>query len=314
MGSYDHVAAVVVTWNRIDLLKQALAAIEGQTRPVDLLIVVDNASTDGTGAYLAERSWSVPHVVFSLTENTGGAGGFARGLDEAVRCGHAAWLLDDDGIPAPDALAVMIEDAAEVAAATGREPAFACSAVEWSDGSAHVGNVPKPWSYWSQSALATGRAVVDVRTASFVSVLVPPEHARGVGLPYAEYHKWYDDAEYTFRLTRRYGPGLCSLNSRVRHHTVRNEGTEAWTAAPEAIPAHALAMRNRLSASVTTRNPHAFLELVRDCGRVARSPHLTVRQRATLLRGAVRGIAFRPPVRPAGASAPATPDSGTREA
>lgn len=297
MSGYDLVAAVVVTWNRLELLRQALVAIEGQTRPVDLLIVVDNASTDGTGAHLAQRAWAGPHLVVSLSENTGGAGGFARGLQESARRGMAAWLIDDDGIPEPDALAALLDDTTAVIAATGRVPAFACSAVTWSDGALNVGNVPRPSSDWMRSALATGRPVVDVRTASFVSVLVPPEHARAVGLPFAEYHKWYDDAEYTYRLFRRYGPGLCSLTSRVVHHTVRNEGVRPWAASPETLESHARGLRNRMSASVSNRNAHAFMELVRDCGRVVVSPQLTPRQRAALLGGALGGVRFRPPVR-----------------
>ncbi|HEY7014396.1 MAG TPA: glycosyltransferase, partial [Streptosporangiaceae bacterium] len=42
------VAAVVVTYNRRELLLESLAAVTSQTRPPDAVIVVDNASTDGS--------------------------------------------------------------------------------------------------------------------------------------------------------------------------------------------------------------------------------------------------------------------------
>jgi GT2 family glycosyltransferase len=296
VGAYERVAAVVVTWNRLDLLRQCLSAMEEQSRPLDLLIVVDNASTDGTGEYLEQRPWTVAHRIVSMPTNTGGAGGFARGLDEAARDGYAAWLIDDDGIPAPDALEVLLDDAAAVEAATGHTPAFMCSAISWSDGSANRGNVPRPAGQWTRAALATGRPVVEVQTASFVSVLIPADHARAVGLPHAEYHKWYDDAEYTFRLYRRLGPGVCSLGSRVRHLTVSNDGVLPWNVSPGAMESHAKGLRNRMSASITTRDARGLLELARDCGTVLRTRNLPMRARGRLVGAALSGVSFRPPV------------------
>ena len=67
------VAAVVVTYNRRELLEQALDALEAQTRRPDHLIVIDNASTDSTAEYLAERTFGIETTVRRLAENTGGA-------------------------------------------------------------------------------------------------------------------------------------------------------------------------------------------------------------------------------------------------
>ena len=47
------VVAVVVTWNRRDLLVESLAALRAQTLPPAAIVVVDNASTDGTAELLA---------------------------------------------------------------------------------------------------------------------------------------------------------------------------------------------------------------------------------------------------------------------
>lgn len=307
MSGLAKVAAVVVTWNRLDLLRRSLDALEAQSRPVDLMLVVDNHSTDGTDEYLATRTWRVPHQVIRMKTNAGGAGGFARGLDEAVTRGMAGWLLDDDAVPDPDALAVLLDDADAVEKALGHAPAFVCSTVEWSDGSANRGNVPRTVGQWTRAAVATSRPVVEVQTASFVSVLVPPEHARAVGLPFSEYHKWYDDVEYTLRLSKRFGPGLCSLGSRVRHFTVHNEGVLPWKARPETLTAHAAGLRNRASASVTNRDVRGLLELTRDCARVARAEDLPWRDRGRLLGSAARGLRFRPAVRPAGGRDPMDP-------
>src|SRR3954454_4454835 len=86
------VCAVVVTYNRLDLLTRCLEHLEAGSRPPDSILVVDNASTDGTAAMLAERGGV---EVLRLAQNGGGAGGFERGLEHAFRQGHDwLWLLD----------------------------------------------------------------------------------------------------------------------------------------------------------------------------------------------------------------------------
>src|SRR5690349_19616129 len=96
------VVAVVVTWNRRELLEEALAALRAQTHPCAAIVVVDNASTDGTAEVLAERHADLELV--HLTTNTGGAGGFAAGMERALT--HEpdlVWLLDDDTVPTDSA-------------------------------------------------------------------------------------------------------------------------------------------------------------------------------------------------------------------
>ena len=46
------IAAVVVTYNRLALLKECLDAISRQTYQVYKMVVVNNASTDGTTEFL----------------------------------------------------------------------------------------------------------------------------------------------------------------------------------------------------------------------------------------------------------------------
>lgn len=302
-AAFAPVAAIVVTHNRRELLGMSLAGIEAQTRPPELVIIVDNASTDGTREFLTNRAWVLPHRIERMTSNTGGAGGFAHGIDLAASQGYAAWILDDDAVPGPRALEVLLDDVSALAAA-GLVPAFICSAVEWVDGSANRGNVPRPLGQWNDAAIRTGRPVVQVSAASFVSTLVPAEHARAVGLPFAGYHKWFDDVEYTTRLYRRFGPGICSLGSRIRHHTVGNDGVQPWTATPETLEAHVIGLRNRVSATLTNRDVRGAFELARDLTRTARSRRVPPRDRIRLLAGAARGTWYREPVAPVSTDVP----------
>ena len=118
------VVAVVVTYNRRDLLLESLAAVHGQTRAPDAVIVVDNASTDGTAAAVRDRFPG--RRLAELARNTGGAGGFAYGLALALADGaDLVWLMDDDTVPEPGALRALL-DARDAlpgrAAGAGRQP------------------------------------------------------------------------------------------------------------------------------------------------------------------------------------------------
>ncbi len=80
------IGAVVITHNRRRLLHECLEALLAQTRPPDAAVVVDNASTDGTPAMVAQEFPGV-HVL-ALEVNEGGAGGFQEGMR---RRASAAW-------------------------------------------------------------------------------------------------------------------------------------------------------------------------------------------------------------------------------
>ena len=102
-------AAVVVTYNRLDKLKATVARLlESPATELSALVVVDNASTDGTGAWLA--TLQDPRLdVLAQPVNLGGAGGFETGMRHAVAAHDPDWLvlMDDDAHPAPGALAAF---------------------------------------------------------------------------------------------------------------------------------------------------------------------------------------------------------------
>ncbi len=101
------VAAVVVTYNRKELLRQCLHALLSQTRPLDEIIVVDNASTDGTDHMISAEFPQITYV--RLPENIGGAGGFHEGMKLAYEKGYDwIWLMDDDAFPYNDALQHLV--------------------------------------------------------------------------------------------------------------------------------------------------------------------------------------------------------------
>ena len=212
------VAAVVVTYNRRHLLLESLAAVLAQTRAPDSVIVVDNASEDGTAAAVREGFPGVQ--VAELARNSGGAGGFAAGLALAL-AGRAdlVWLMDDDTVPEPGALAALLTTRDQMAAQT-RPPALIASRVLWTDGRAHPLNTPrpKPFAVKAERRAAAAVGCVPIRSASFVSVLVDAVECRRRGLPRAAYFLWNDDFEFTTRLLRG-NTGLLCPESVVVHKT-----------------------------------------------------------------------------------------------
>lgn len=210
------VHAVVVAYNRRDLLTEGLTAIAGQTRPVDVVHVIDNASTDGTAELVHER---FPQMkLHELPTNTGGAGGFAAGLAFALASGaDLVWLMDDDTVARPDALAALLTARAGYGSP---EPALLASRVVWTDGRDHPMNSPrtKPGVSADERHAALAVGCLPIRSASFVSVLVDADVVRAVGLPEAEFFLWNDDFEFTTRLLRN-RRGLSCPASVVEHRT-----------------------------------------------------------------------------------------------
>src|SRR5947209_7146356 len=89
------VASVAVCWNGRGILPGLLESLQKQTRPLNELIVVDNASTDGTMELLSEQYPSVK--VIRLATNEGVSGGYSAGLEYALGRNYDwVWMLDQD--------------------------------------------------------------------------------------------------------------------------------------------------------------------------------------------------------------------------
>lgn len=98
------VVAVVVTYNRLSLLKRNIVCLK-ENKPIDSIIVVNNGSTDGTREWLAEQN----DLMVINQDNVGGSGGFYIGIDAAYKLNADwIWCMDDDVFPRPDCLENML--------------------------------------------------------------------------------------------------------------------------------------------------------------------------------------------------------------
>lgn len=217
MSNTKRVAAVVVTYNRLPLLQQCLQALTAQTTPLTAIWVIDNASTDGTGAVV--QSMGLPILVYRNTgSNLGGAGGFAYGMQQATQGDYdALWLMDDDTIPEPEALEMLLTTDRQLHGQYGWLSSRALSP----EGADQPMNRQRRTPY-RDIADYEGETVPAVM-ASFVSLFLPMEAVRRYGLPIAEFFIWSDDWEYTRRISREES---CYVVPKSRViHAMKNPGT-----------------------------------------------------------------------------------------
>jgi len=222
MTSHPVVVAVVVTFNRRELLQTTLSGIAAGTQVPDAVVIVDNASTDGTAEFLRNYQSPITTDVVTLNTNVGGAGGFVVGMERAV-LDHGAdhvWIMDDDTEPQPKALQEALDVSESYLKDTGKAPAFIASRVVWTDGRDHPMNRMRPriGAREEQRNAAARLGATQIRSASFVSVLIRAEEIRKHGLPLADYFIWNDDLEYTARISRN-GTALTTNASVANHHT-----------------------------------------------------------------------------------------------
>ncbi len=110
-----NISAVIVTFNRKELLIKCLEAVLGQSFLPKTIYIIDNASTDGTEELLKDKCLhqglinSVTIHYERLPQNSGGAGGFHAGMKLAHENGcDAVWMMDDDGLPDKDCLKNLV--------------------------------------------------------------------------------------------------------------------------------------------------------------------------------------------------------------
>ena len=102
------IGVVLVTYNRVDMLRNTLELYENQTKKPDYIVVLNNHSTDSTGELLA--TWeatpsAIKHYVITTESNLGGSGGFNKALEYAQELdAEWIWIVDDDAYPTESCL------------------------------------------------------------------------------------------------------------------------------------------------------------------------------------------------------------------
>lgn len=225
---------VVVTYNRLDLLKENIDALKKQTHPLHKIFIIDNCSTDKTPDYLSQFTNDSQIENIRMPQNVGGAGGFNEGIKRAVLDGcDYVWIMDDDTIPAPDALEKLVQ-----ALDLSHDIGFLCSKVVWTDNSIHKMNKPGLKKDGKGQFILVEKDGIKgyvCNNCTFVSVLFSAESILRIGLPIKEFFIWHDDIEYTERNIHYGFQGFYIPASCVVHKTNVNYSPKIHEVPPEAV-------------------------------------------------------------------------------
>jgi len=291
------IIAVIVTFNRMQLLTKVIDAVLGQSEAPDEILVVNNNSTDGTIEYLDAVERDLSHFThIHLKQNVGGAGGFYQGIKEAYeKNADWVWIMDDDAIPMPDALSKMVNS--NVFHYYLKRPklllGFLASRVDWTDGeicNMNIPNVTRNWHYLHHLF----HDCIKIRSASFVSILINRKAIKKVGYPVKEFFIWFDDAEYTRRITNHM-PAYYIPDSVVVHWTDTNMRPMDFSQLnADTLWKFKYGMRNEVAATC-----NADLGLVRGMMFVARKCYYMIRAEKLLpyffplMSAALSGLFFK---------------------
>lgn len=198
------IASVIVTYNRKELMAEALSSLLNQSHPLTKIIIIDNNSTDGTYEYLSKKKLIIDKVNYiNLGQNLGGSAGFYYGIKYALN-ENVDWisLSDDDAILDTD----YFEKLMEVANNNRAVQAFT--------GTVKTNNQisVRDRSYFSNSVFFSQKVYpetdyrvpfFEIDVFTFIGCLLKKELIESVGLPERDYFIWYDDVEYSLRISKK---------------------------------------------------------------------------------------------------------------
>lgn len=186
------VCAILITFNRIDILKKSLECIINQTLSPQTILVVDNNSTDGTRQYI--ESLQYPNIrCMYLQENVGSAGGIAAGMEYALNEGifDFVWVLDDDTYYSEDTLQELVDS--------------------MSEGYDYIGLTGFNIRYGNKRPVNNALKLQPVDYTLIDGALIKTEVIRKAGLVDSEFFMMCDDHEYCLR-SKKHGFRIGLLN------------------------------------------------------------------------------------------------------
>lgn len=212
------IASVTVAYNGADMLRPHLESLKCQSRKLDEIVVVDNASTDATLSVMAREFPEV--TTLRLPENRGIAGGLSEGLAYAAfqRKHDCVWIFDQDSLPAPDALEQLLAGLEQVSDSTETTAIIAPVCVHPQTGVMYPALLWQGWRFVLAPAVPRDSvSFVDMVISS--GSLMRREAIEEAGLPLSDLFMDFVDYEYCLRL-RRHGFRIAVVRDSVLHHSI----------------------------------------------------------------------------------------------
>lgn len=225
---------IVVTFNRLEKLKNAISSYQSQTTSLDALIIVDNNSSDGTKEFL--EKWRVKeeffqkHVIF-LPKNCGGSGGFHEGQKYAMTL-NPDWIFvaDDDAYPEPQMIEkfnLFLRDNHD------SNISAVCTKVTFPDGKIQLGHrcifkitpsfyfqiIPIEESLYLQESFS-------ISIFSYVGTFINAAKIKDVGYVNPNLFIYADDGEHSLRLNKK-GRIVCVPSMNIIHDSGADTDTRS---------------------------------------------------------------------------------------
>lgn len=188
------VIAVVVTYNRSQLLKRNIACLRKNSPHA--IIVVNNGSTDDTGEWLAEQT----DLIVITQANVGGSGGFYTGIQQAMERGADwIWCMDDDVFPRPDCLSNLLDHTASEEVGILAPRRLMEDNIFTNDFQAV--NLTNPFSSMYKKKLKKQviNKPVEILGTAFEGLFIRKEAVEKIGLPNKDLFIFCDDTDYCLR-------------------------------------------------------------------------------------------------------------------
>lgn len=191
----QNIIAVVVTFNRLELLKRNIDCLR-RNKPVSSIVVVNNGSTDGTHEWLDSQ----PDLKVIHQQNVGGSGGFYTGIDYAYRTGADwIWCMDDDVFPRPDCLEELLKEATDKNIGILAPRRLMDGKIFCHDFQAYNLTNPLASMYARRLKNDEVHTPTDIKGTAFEGPFIRREVVERIGLPNKDLFIFCDDTDYCLR-------------------------------------------------------------------------------------------------------------------
>lgn len=235
----EKIAAVVVTYNRKELLKKCIESLLGQTFPLDLIIIIDNNSSDGTSVFLKENKFLDNSKIeyTRLLRNTGGAGGFYEGVKKGYEKGFDwLWLMDDDVKPDTRCLEVLMTFSSQNIGSKAITPIrLSYRKMEVEDDSSIKYNLKNFFLTDSREISVKSLyknlndipSKIEIQTFSFEGPLINREIIKKIGYPKKDLFIYADDTDYSLKIRYKLKEKIFLLkNAKIFKMLPANKGAD----------------------------------------------------------------------------------------
>lgn len=217
---------VIVTYNRLNLLQECVEACINQEEKFDKILIINNASTDGTTEYLENLKYENV-IVINSTENLGGAGGFYKGIEQAQKYDlDYLLLIDDDAILDSNYNKEIVkhiqEDNGKIKAYSGSVKTGGKIQKE------HRKHLKPNFKCVESEDEEYQKEYFDYELSTFCGLYVSMQVIKEIGLPKKEFFIWFDDTEYSLRILKY--SKIRNINSTSLNHKTKiaNSSGFSW--------------------------------------------------------------------------------------